>query len=55
MTRIYEMVIHPANDKFPNINRMNEEPDCDNCEYCKYIGTFAGKFYVDCNYPNEQH
>ena len=46
MTRIYEMVIHPANDKCPNINRMNEEPDCDNCEYCKYIGTFTGKFYA---------
>lgn len=50
MARIYEMVIHPKDDKCPNVDRMYEEPDCDGCEYCKYIGTFAGKFYVDCDY-----
>lgn len=46
--RFYEVEIHPKNDECPN--RENKENNCNKCVFCKYIGTFEGKFYVDCEY-----
>lgn len=44
--RIYKMVIHPEDENECPTGELN----CDNCEYCKYIGTLGGEYYVDCDY-----
>ena len=43
--RFYEVEIHPKNDECPS-----GENNCNGCEFCKYIGTLGGEFYVDCEY-----
>ena len=45
--RFYEVEIHPKNDECPN-----RENNCNDCEFCKYIGTLGGEFYVDCKYDD---
>jgi len=27
--------------------------DCNSCEFLKYIGTFGGEYYIDCDYDKD--
>lgn len=45
--RFYEIEIHPKNDEC-----HSGENNCNGCEFCKYIGTLGGEFYVDCKYDD---
>lgn len=53
MKTFYEMVIHPKDNQCPK--EWEEEVDCDNCEYRKYIGRLGGEFYVECEHPNAKY
>ena len=43
MKRFYSVVIHPSNGACP-LRRI----DCNSCEFCDYIGTLGGEYYIDC-------
>ena len=45
MKRYYKVDIHPKNNECPI-----SKTDCNNCKFCKYIGTLGGEYYIDCTY-----
>ena len=50
MKRFYKVEIHPKENACPNVVRANDSSDCNACEFCKYIGTLGGEYYIDCTY-----
>ena len=50
MKRFYKVEIHPKEDACPNVDRAYDSVDCNACEFCRYIGTLGGEFYIDCTY-----
>ena len=48
MKRFYKVRIQPGEDACPK--RAYDSVDCNACEFCKYIGTLGGEFYIDCTY-----
>lgn len=63
MRRFYKVAIHPieddnlflSQDGCPNPPKDGSCPDCNSCEYLKYIGTFGGDFYVDCVFDENEN
>ena len=45
MKRYYKVDIHPKDNECPI-----DKTDCNNCNFCKYIGTLGGEYYIDCIY-----
>ena len=45
MKRYYKVDIHPKDNECPK-----DKTDCNNCNFCKYIGTLGGEYYIDCIY-----
>ena len=52
--RYSNCVIHPKESDSPYSGEgcPTGKNDCDHCEYCKYIGTFGGEYYIDCSYDD---
>ena len=50
MKRFYKVEIHPKEDACPKVDRAYDSADCNACEFCKYIGTLGGEYYIDCTY-----
>ena len=50
MKRFYKVRIQLGEENCPNLNIAYDSIDCNACEFCKYIGTLGGEYYIDCAY-----
>lgn len=48
--KVYKVEIHPKEDACPNVDKASDSVDCNACEFCRYIGTLGGEYYIDCTY-----